>query len=358
MTTTQTRIAALGRTPALAILLALLLLIGVGLSLGEDHSTRPPTAPGMGDVDLYRAIDMRMLHGEGYYQAAATEQRARGYPLRPFVTVRMPTLAWITTLAGGPARVAIIETLLAAICVGMTVLRLRKLIQSDWLWACAALLVVTTVAMLSQSLLAIWHELWAGLLVALSLACWSQKRWAPSVAFGLAAVLLRELALPYLVAMAALALLERRPREALAWSGAILLFGIALFAHAHSVGALLQATDRASPGWSRMGGWRFDLALVRGTSLLATVPTPVTAIMLPIALLGWAAWPSRYAAGFGLTLVSWLGAFLLIGRPENFYWGLLMAPLLPIGVVMALPALRDLIRALAQRAPSARLAPQ
>ena len=358
MTTIETRIGALGRMPAFAILLALLLLIGVGLRLGEDHSTRPPTAPGMGDVDLYRAIDMRVVHGEGYYQAAATEQRARGYPLRPFVTVRMPTLAWITALAGGPSRVAVIEMLLAAISAVMTVVRLRKLIRSDWLWAGASLLVVTTIALLSQSLLAIWHELWAGLLVALSLACWSERRWGLSVILGLAAVLLRELALPYLVAMAALAMLERRPREAMAWVGAIILFGIALAAHAHAVGALLQATDRTSPGWSRMGGWRFDLALVRGTSLLATVPAPVTAVLLPIALLGWAAWPSRYAARFGLTLLGWLGAFLLIGRPENFYWGLLMAPLLPIGVVMALPALRDLVRALSRRTPAAQFAPQ
>ena len=358
MTTTQTRIAALGRTPALAILLALLLLIGVGLSLSEDHSTRAPTAPGMGDVDLYRAIDIRMLHGEGYYQAAATEQRARGYPLRPFVTVRMPTLAWLTTLVGAPARVVVIEMVLAAISAGMTIVRLRKLIRSDWLWALASLLVVTTVTVLSQSALAIWHELWAGLLIALSLACWGERRWGLSVVLGLAAVLLRELALPYLIAMAAMAVLERRPREAMAWVGAIILLGIALLAHAHAVGALLQTTDRASPGWSRLGGWRFDISLVRGTSLLAAAPTQVTAFLLPIALLGWAAWPSHYAARFGLTLIGWLGAFLLIGRPENFYWGLLMAPLLPIGVVMALPALRDLVRALSQRSPSARLAAQ
>lgn len=358
MSLPQTRIAPLGRSGALAILIGLLLLIGVGLSLGEDHSTRPPTVPGMGDVDLYRAIDMRMLNGEGYYQAAATEQRARGYPLRPFVTVRMPTVAWITTLAGGPSRVTILEMLLAAVSAGMTVVRLRKLIRSDWLWAAASFLVVTTIAVLSQSLLAIWHELWAGLLIALSLACWNERRWGLSVAIGLAAVLLRELALPYLVAMAAFAVLERRPREAMAWSGAILLFAIALGAHAHAVHALLQEGDRASPGWSRMGGWRFDLALVRGTSLLATVPAWVTAILLPIALLGWAAWPSRYAARFGLALLGWLCAFLLIGRPENFYWGLLIAPLLPIGVVMALPALHDLATVLTRRTAGSQLASQ
>ena len=358
MMAVPTRVAAIGRTPAFAILIGVLLLITIGWNLGEDRANLPPTLPGHGDVDLYRAIDTRMLRGEGYYQVAAAEQRARGYPLRPFVTVRMPTLAWIATLAGGPERLAWLERLLALATVALTVVRLRRLIQSDALWIGASLLVAMTLGALSQSMMAIWHELWAGLFIALSLACWSEKRWGISVMFGLFAVLLRELALPFLLAMAAAAALERRPREALAWAGTIILFGFALLAHAHAVGALLQSTDRASPGWSRIGGWRFDISLVRGTSLLAAAPTQITAVLLPIALLGWAAWPSRYAARFGLTLIGWLGAFLLIGRPENFYWGLLMAPLLPIGVVMALPALRDLVRALSQRSPSARLAAQ
>lgn len=353
-----TRIAAIRRVPAFAILIGLLLLITIGWRLGEDHAHLPPTLPGHGDVDLYRAIDTRMLRGEGYYQVAAAEQRARGYPLRPFVTVRMPTLAWIATLTGGPDRLVWLERLLALATVALTAVRLRRLIPSDPLWIGASTLVAMTLATLSQSMMAIWHELWAGLFIALSLACWNERRWGISVALGLFAVLLRELALPFLVAMAMAAALERRPREALAWAGAILLFAIALFAHAHAVQTIAQITDRVSPGWSRMGGWRFDLALVRGTSLLATMPAAVTAVLLPIALLGWAAWPSRYATRFSLTLIGWLGAFLLIGRPENFYWGLLLAPLLPIGTVMALPALHDLFRALSRRGLSARLVPQ
>ena len=353
-----TRLASIGRKPAIAVLLSLLLLIGLGLSLGDDPSTRPPTPAGRGDIDLYRAIDMRMLHGEGYYQAATTEQRARGYPLRPFVTVRMPTLAWITTLAGGPSRVTLVEMLLAVVSVAMTIFRLRLMISSDWLWGTASLLMVATVTVLSQSELALWHELWAGLLIALALSCWSERRWGASMIVGLAAVLFRELALPFLVAMAGCALLERRPREALAWAGAILVIFVALAAHAAAVRGMLHAGDPASPGWSRIGGWRFDVALVRGSSLLAALPSPVTAVLLPVALLGWAAWPSRHAARFVLALVGWLGAFLLIGRPENFYWGLLMAPLMPVGVVMALPALRDLLLAIGQRATTSALVAQ
>ncbi len=354
----RTRLAFIGRKPAIAILLGLLLWIALGVSLGDDPSTRPPTPAGRGDVDLYRAIDIRMLHGEGYYQAAATEHRARGYPLRPFVTVRMPTLAWVSTLTGSLSRAAMLEMLLATVSVGMTIFRLRILIRSDGLWAAASLLIVTTVSILSQSELALWHELWAGLLIALALACWSERRWWPSVILGLAAVLFRELALPFLVAMAGCAFLERRPREALAWSAAVIVVFIALAAHATAVHAMLHAGDRASPGWSRLGGWRFDIAVVRGSSLLAILPSTVTAVLLPIALLGWASWPSRYAARYALALLGWLGAFLLIGRPENFYWGLLMAPLMPIGLVVALPALRDLFQSAWEGARPRRFAPQ
>ena len=350
----QTRFASIGRAPALAILFALLLLIGIGLGLDADRVTRPPTPPGHGDVDLYRAIDTRMMAGEGYYQAATTEQRARGYPLRPFVTVRMPTLAWITTLAGGPSRIAWLEMLLAVASVGATIVYLRRSISSLWMWGAASLLVAVTVILLSQSELVFWHELWAGLLIALALACRTERRWGPSVALGLAAVLFRELAMPFLFAMAACAALERRPREALAWAGAILVAGLALAAHAAAVHAMLHPADPASPGWSRIGGWRFDIAVVRGSSLLAVLPASFTAVLLPVALLGWAGWSNGYSARFALTLAGWLGAFLLIGRPENFYWGLLMAPLMPIGVVVALPALRDLLRQAwrgAERAP-------
>src|SRR5690606_27602468 len=52
------------------------------------------------DFDLYQAINERIAAGEGYYDAALDEQRARGFPTKPFVTVRPPTLAWSSLVFG------------------------------------------------------------------------------------------------------------------------------------------------------------------------------------------------------------------------------------------------------------------
>ena len=52
------------------------------------------------DFDLYQAINERIAAGEGYYDAALDEQRASGFPTKPFVTVRPPTLAWSSLVFG------------------------------------------------------------------------------------------------------------------------------------------------------------------------------------------------------------------------------------------------------------------
>ncbi|MCE3544266.1 hypothetical protein LXJ56_29245, partial [Escherichia coli] len=69
-----------------------------------------------------------------------------------------------------------------------------------------------------QTDLAPFHEIWAGLLIALSLGVWKPGRWLPAVAFGLAAALIRETAGLYLLLMGGIALVERRPREAAGWA--------------------------------------------------------------------------------------------------------------------------------------------
>ncbi|HEY6814812.1 MAG TPA: hypothetical protein VI168_04660, partial [Croceibacterium sp.] len=54
------------------------------------------------DVDsaLYRRIVGRVAAGDSYYKAAMEEQRSRGYPVRPGLAVRMPTLALVTAWIG------------------------------------------------------------------------------------------------------------------------------------------------------------------------------------------------------------------------------------------------------------------
>lgn len=46
------------------------------------------------DVRLYEGVIARVRAGEPYYPAAAAALREGSFPLRPFVTFRLPTLAW------------------------------------------------------------------------------------------------------------------------------------------------------------------------------------------------------------------------------------------------------------------------
>ena len=52
------------------------------------------------DLRLYDRIVERVAAGENYYTVAIAEQRARNFPVRPAVTVRLPTLAFLTVWLG------------------------------------------------------------------------------------------------------------------------------------------------------------------------------------------------------------------------------------------------------------------
>jgi hypothetical protein len=68
----------------------------------------------------------------------------------------------------------------------------------------------------------------------------------------------------------------------------------------------------------------------------------------PLALLtvfGWASW--RTSAGTTATLLQ-LGyglAFMVAGRPENFYWGAVVAPTMLMGLVFVPRGVVSLVRA-------------
>ena len=344
------RFAGVPRAFAGALLAALLALCAYGSSIPAPPPSTPVKGPITSDAALYRAIAARVAAGEGYYRAAAAEQRAHQYPLKPFVTMRLPTLAWASA-ALGPALTPVALRLLALAAFAALLWRLRHRAGSSPAGVAAALLAAAALTPLTQAAFAPWHEIWAGCLVLLALACRGDRRWGASVVLGLLAVLVRELAMPLLVAMAIAATIERRRGEALAWSGAILLAGAAILFHARAVAAVVLPGDLSSPGWASAGGWGFDLRVAHATSLFGILPYRSVAVLVPLAVLGWAGLRGGLGPRVLLTLGGWLGAFMIIGRPDNFYWGLLFAPLLPIGLAFAPAALRDLIAALAQPRP-------
>jgi len=338
----QTRLAALSPGAALGLLFGLLILIGVGLAL--PPLSKPGGSAHGGDAALYRQISARVAAGEGYYEAMAAEHRVSDYPLKPFTAVRQPLLAE-TAATLGPDGADLLLRLLAVAAVVGTVMRLAPRLRPPFREA-AILLSATSAGAFVQAGMWVWHDIWAGLLVALALACRTRRRWGASVLLGLLAAAVRELAFPFLLVMAAAAWWDGNRREALAWLAAAATASALLVLHAIHIHAVLRPGDPTSPGWLTLGGWRFDLALARQTSLLLALPAWITAIVTPLALLGWSAWRGAYASRVIAMLGLWMTTFLVVGRPDNSYWGFLFAPLLPVGLALAPSALVDLVRAI------------
>lgn len=354
----RTRFAA-WRPAAARVVLAVLaawVLYGAALGLVPGLAPASPTAvtapgetPGGTDVALYRAIAERVSQGESYYAAAAAEHRLRDYPLKPFVTVRPPTLALLQARLG-PGGAGILLDLLVVIALVVLARRLETALPGGRRW-----IVVLTLASLGLTfalipLFVVWHEAWAAVLIVLSLACRSPRRFGASLALGLLAVTLRELVLPYLMVMATVAWWEGNRREAACWLGAILVASGLLAGHAAMVAASTLPGDLSSQGWVRIAGWPFVLAMIQACTVLTFAPMAVVGILAPACLVGWAGWASPLGNRVAFLLGGYTCAFMAFGRPENFYWGLLVAPLFLAGLAFVPAALADLWRAATARA--------
>jgi hypothetical protein len=238
--------------------------------------------------------------------------------------------------------------LVGAVIMAWTV-RLAPALRTAEICSYASLFIMMNSLTAFSPALIVFHEGWAALLIALSLALYRKERWWPSLLLALLAVMIRELALPFVLLMGALALLDRRWREFAAWSAVTVLFAIALWFHAHAVWSVTTIADPASPGWNAGGGWRFVVAAVQNSTMFNLAPGPVTQILVPFALLGWAAWSGPTGTRVFLWLAGFSTAMMLFGRPDNFYWAVMITPVLFVGLLFAPTALRDLIGSIRRR---------
>src|SRR3546814_3355709 len=72
-------------------------------------------------------------------------------------------------------------------------------------------------------------------------------------------------------------------------------------------------------------------------------PVAITPLLVPLSLLGWAAWSGASGLRTFLYLSGFICAMMLFGRPDNFYWAVMITPILFVGLLFAPAALRDLI---------------
>ena len=303
--------------------------------VGAPASPTPDEA--MSDVKVYQLIIIAVASGEDYYDVVAREHRRYNYPLKPYFTIRPPTLAWLSA-ALGPTGIRLAMFALIGL-VAITWLEVLRGLSS------ATLLLYGTFGLLAESTFVLsldpyvhFHDSWAALLIALSLALRRPDRVACSIVAGLAAVLFRELALPYLVLMAASAAYERQGREVAGWCAAIAVALVVQTLHANAVAAVVIAGDPASQGWNGLGGWSFLLTAVHTSTLLELLPLWVTALVAPLSMFGWIAWRSALALRVAGLMLGYATALMVFARPDNIYWALMIAPFVLAGTSLATAA--------------------
>jgi hypothetical protein len=306
-TAAPTRFAGLRRGRArialalLAVLLAACLtalLVPEPPALGAAaEGARPQT-----DLMLYENIVAGVRGGGNYYQVAADALRAGGYPLRPFLTFRMPGLAVVlASLPELPPRFPPgipAKALLAMLVLAMAwtwAERLREALPGRIARLAAFILGLGSVLAFLQGDLIAFHEIWAGLLVAWSLALRRPGRWIEAAAIALAAMLIRETAALYVVTMAVFAWFEGERKEALGWGVALALFAAALGVHAYAVAGVTGPLDPASPGWAGLEGFGFFVKTLTLATALQLFPLAIGALVAGLALFGWAAWDDPLA---------------------------------------------------------------
>jgi hypothetical protein len=300
-------------------------------------ASAPPIAP---DLALYLEVIGRVQQGENYYSVAGEAIPSHGFPTTSPLNWRLPTYAWLLSRLQCASWIQI--TLIGLSILALTMVFTARLRQDGvWCAAATALVMIGVVRWSIDGYACVAQEPWAATLLVISLAAHAASRYAASwrwvsILAGLGALFIRELALPYCGIAALVALGHGRRREAACWGlGIALFFGF----YAWHVGqvrqqlALAGGTAGTDVGqWLRLGGLDFVLLSLRMNGLLFQAPGAALWLFLVAALVGFGARRSDTNQLAGFAAAAYLVAFAFIGRPENFYWGLIPAPLLAWGM--------------------------
>jgi hypothetical protein len=296
---------------------------------------RPVRRQDLIDSQLFEQVAVDVRSGEDYYGAMTRALSARGYPTETVFNWRTPLLIRLIALAPSPAwaRWLLVATTLAAAIAA------RGLAADE----CGAIGGAATLLLVLASCgwcvfpeMIYYAELWSGLLVLISLGAYRLGRHVSGACWGLVALFLRELALPYCVTALAVAVAQRRWREVATWLGGISIYVIFMFIHYAMVSESAPGAAIEGAGWVRLGGPYFLLATCRMSLLLSAAPGWCLAFYLPLSLLGFWRMRGPTAHRAGLAAAAYVVAFTVAGKPVDYYWGWLSAPLLSLGFALLL----------------------
>lgn len=335
--------------------LAVLVLVLFALAVAQCFVV-PPQAPDIAstgqytDLLLFQDITARVAQGTPYYQAAAELQREHLYPLRPFITVREPTLYVLAARLGWPTMQVIAWALAVGGLLAWASALRERVTMAERMGALTGL-ALAALAIGNVGLLA-GTEPWLGLLLSLALACRLRDRPWGELACIAAALAVRELALPYALLALAFALWERRRAEALRWLGLVALFLAGMALHAHFQIHTVRPGDIISPGWSGGQGLRGFLMGVAYTSLWQQLPQPLALLLALLPALGWLSLSGRGGLFVQLLFAGYAALLMLFSRTDNFYWGFIVLPAWFAGYALLPRAGAQLWRALTRPRPA------
>lgn len=344
--------------PGLArIVLALFAAVAVLLALQALSVAEPEQSPErQGDLHMYAQVVERLRAGEDYYKALHTELVDGGYGVQSVFNWRPPF--FLSALSLSPLSLVSQAVLVALALAGLVLgRRLVSDVPSLWLKVSLSAMLVFSLLSVAAPQAQLMCELYAGILILISVSAYGQK--LPWLGFAAAALALwvRELAILYAVICLGFAIRDRRWREVVAWGAMLALFLLYFGWHAHMAMSTVAPGDPGyRDGWLQFQGVGFDIATAHFNGLLMLLPFWASALLLVLSVLGLLAWPGQAAERVLLVVLAYLAAFAIVGKPVNAYWGGLYTPLLGFGLVWAIPALHDLW--LAARRPALAVVPR
>jgi hypothetical protein len=311
--------------------------------LGLSPSAYPPPRrippAGAGDAALHLSTIERLRQGEGYYDAVGSELRRLHYPATRVFNWRTPAHFKAVALLSVPVARAVLGAL-ALIALALTPVALKREPIHVMVAGTAAQFGAIGGGLIPAAVGV--AEVWAGVLIALSVCAYYQSHWTTAAILGVCAVFMRELAAPYAVVCALLALAAGRRRESCIWIIGGLAYAVYFWIHATEVWAHQLPGDLDQrEGWLRWNGLAFILATVKVNGVLAARPHALTVFYTICAIAGaltfraprFVAWP----------VMTYFLLYSFAGQPFNYYWGYTTTPIWAFAAAHGLAVLPTLV---------------
>jgi hypothetical protein len=309
------------------ILLALLFLAALrwSPSRSETHTSFDKPGPDHGDITLHAATVARIAAGHDYYDAVGTELRERGYPTRSVFNWRTPLL--FSAVAQAPALAQAVLFALGALLLLATVSQVGR--ESVGVVIVTALGQAGAIPIILVPDALFLHEAWTGVLLGLSMCLYLKRRWTVAAATAALALFVRELAAPYCVVSALLAVRAKRRAETAVWCAAGLAYAFYYVAHIYQVHAHARPGDLAHPAsWIQFGGLPFVLSTLRWNGWLSV--SPIWSGALAFVLIVAAVMDREVNSHLRLTGAAYLAMFAVVGYSFNDYWGAVPMMIYPL----------------------------